>query len=60
MEKSIVVAIDVGSTKICTLIAQIEDENSIRILGVGIEPSEGIRKGTVVDIPQAANSIAKS
>lgn len=60
MEKSIVVAIDVGTTKICTLIAQIESENSIRILGVGIEPSQGIRKGTVVDIPLAANAIAKS
>lgn len=60
MEKSIVVAIDVGTTKVCTLIAQIEGENSVRILGVGIEPSQGIKKGTVVDIPLAANAIAES
>ena len=60
MEKTIIVAIDVGTTKVCTLIAQIDAQNSIRVLGVGIEPSNGIRKGTVIDIPQAANSIAKS
>lgn len=60
MEKRIIVAIDVGTTKVCTLIAQIESENHIRILGVGIEPSQGIRKGSVVDIPLAASSIAES
>jgi cell division protein FtsA len=60
MEKRIVVAIDVGTTKVCTLIAQIESENHMRILGVGIEPSQGIRKGSVVDIPLAASSIAES
>ena len=60
MEKSIIVAIDPGTSKICTLVAQTENENSIRILGVGIEPSQGIRKGSVVDLPLAAGAIAKS
>lgn len=60
MEKKILVAIDVGTTKICTLVAQIEGQTSVRILGVGIEPSQGIKKGTVVDIPLAAASIAES
>ena len=61
MEKdAIITAIDVGTTKICTLTAQVEDENNVRILGVGIEPTQGIRKGMVIDIPLAANSIALS
>jgi len=35
----IVVGIDVGTTKVCTLVGRVE-EKAIRILGVGIEPSE--------------------
>jgi cell division protein FtsA len=46
----IVVGIDVGTTKVCTLIGRVEDENTIRILGVGIEQSGGIRKGVIVDL----------
>ena len=55
-----ITAIDVGTTKVCTLTAQIEDEQSFRILGVGIEPTQGIRKGMIVDIPLASNSVAMS
>jgi len=58
--EEIVVGIDVGTTKVCTLVGRIEDENSIRILGVGIEPSEGIKKGTIVDLDAASQSITRS
>jgi cell division protein FtsA len=56
----IVVGIDVGTTKVCTLVGRVEDEKSIRILGVGIEPSEGIRKGIIVDLGAASQAIARS
>ena len=59
-QNTYITAIDVGTTKVCTLAAQVEDEQNIRILGVGIEPTQGIRKGMVIDIPLAANSIAMS
>ncbi len=55
----IVVGIDVGTTKVCTLVGRVE-ENSIRILGVGIEPSGGIRKGVIVDLAAASQAISKS
>lgn len=58
--EEIVVGIDVGTTKICTLVGRIEDESSIRILGVGIEPSEGIKKGTIVDLEAASQAIIRS
>ena len=58
--EEIVVGIDVGTTKVCTLVGRIEDENSIRILGVGIEPSEGIKKGTIVDLEAASQAITRS
>ncbi|MDK1029293.1 MAG: cell division protein FtsA [Anaerolineae bacterium] len=58
--EEIVVGIDVGTTKVCTLVGRIEDDNAIRILGVGIEPSEGIKKGTIIDIETAAQAISRS
>lgn len=58
--EEIVVGIDVGTTKVCTLVGRVEDNGHIRILGVGIEPSEGIRKGIVVDLAAASQAIKRS
>lgn len=58
--EEILVGIDVGTTKVCTLVGRVEDDRSIRILGVGIEPSEGIRKGIVVDLAAASRAIKRS
>ena len=60
MEEPIIVGIDVGTTKICTLVARVEEEGQIRILGVGIEPSQGMRKGVPVDLRAASQAIARS
>ena len=60
MEEPIVVGMDIGTSKICTLVARVENGNTLRILGVGIEPSQGIRKGAVTDINLAAECIARS
>jgi cell division protein FtsA len=58
--EDIVVGIDVGTTKVCTLVGRVETAKSMRILGVGIEPSEGIRKGIVVDLAAASQAIKRS
>ena len=58
--EEIIVGIDVGTTKVCTLVGRVEDDKSIRILGVGIEPSEGIRKGMIVDLAAASQAITRS
>ncbi|HRT92204.1 MAG TPA: cell division protein FtsA, partial [Anaerolineaceae bacterium] len=47
-------------TKICTLVARLEGDTDMRILGVGIEPALGIKKGNVVDISTATQSISRS
>lgn len=60
MDEPIVVGIDVGTTKICTLVAREEGMGKTRILGVGIEPSQGIRKGVVVDIAAASQAVSRS
>jgi cell division protein FtsA len=60
MDEPIVVGIDIGTTKVCALVARVEGENNMRILGVGVEPSQGIRKGTIVDLGAASQAIARS
>jgi len=55
----IVVGIDVGTTKVCTLVGRVEEED-IRIMGVGIEPSAGIKKGVIVDLVAASQAITRS
>jgi len=60
MEAPIVVGIDVGTTKICTLVGRVEAPEQIHILGVGVEPSLGMRKGVVVDLSAASQAVARS
>lgn len=56
----IVVSVDVGTSKIVTLIAKIDENLNINILGVSEIPSTGIRKGQIVDIEEAVSAINKS
>lgn len=60
MEEPIIVGIDVGTTKVCTLVARVEENKKFRILGVGIEPAQGMRKGVVVDLEAATKAISRS
>ncbi len=56
----IIVGIDIGSTKITTIIATIEEDLTPHIIGVSATDARGIRKGQVVDIDEAVASITQS
>jgi len=60
MDETIVVGIDIGTTKVCTLVGREESPGQIQILGVGVEPSQGIKKGVVVDLTAASQVVARS
>jgi cell division protein FtsA len=60
MDEPIIVAIDIGTTKICTLVGREETPGTLRILGVGVEPSQGVRKGVVVDMVAASQAVVRS
>ena len=55
-----VTAIDVGTTKICTITANVEESGHLRVIGIGIAPSAGMHKGLVVNVKEAAQSIQAS
>ncbi|MHB8104519.1 MAG: cell division protein FtsA [Dehalococcoidales bacterium] len=60
MKKSnLVTSIDVGTTKICTIMADVVDDVP-RVVGVGISPSRGLHKGLVINIHEARDSIRDS
>lgn len=52
-----VLAIDIGSTKICAIIANIDSENNIQITGAGIAKAQGLKKGSITNIELASKSI---
>lgn len=53
----LIAALDVGSTKICCLIAQATNNGSIRVSGVGHQASQGIKNGAITDMASAQNAI---
>ena len=59
-KRRIISAIDVGTTKVCTLIAEVGDNGQMRIAGVGNVPSKGMHKGMVVNINEAKETIRDS
>ncbi|MBY0371860.1 cell division protein FtsA [bacterium] len=55
----ILVGIDFGTTKICVVVGQATPEG-LQIIGIGKQPSHGIRKGVVVNIPQTVEAVKKA
>ncbi len=60
MARKTITAIDVGSSKITTVISSVEDNQTPSVIGVCSYPSKGIKKGVVVNIDDATNSISES
>jgi len=55
-----ILAIDIGSTKVCAIIAEIDDEGKLQVQGHGIAKSQGIKKGAITNIELASRSIKKA
>jgi len=60
MGKRIISAVDVGSSKVCAVIASCEEDGAPQVIGVASQPSQGIKKGVVVNIDDSINSIAST
>jgi cell division protein FtsA len=56
-EQRVFVGIDVGTKKVCTLVAHPDEQDELRILGVGVAPTRGMRKGGVVDLNGLLRSV---
>jgi cell division protein FtsA len=58
--QDLITAIDIGTTKICVLIAQPQTAGALEIVGIGHAPSHGLRKGVVVDIQKTVHAIRQA
>ena len=58
-KEKIIVGLDIGSTKVCTLIA-VPRESGLEPIGLGVAESKGLKKGVVVNLEAAVESIKKS
>lgn len=56
MREDIIVGLDIGTTKICAVVGKITGDG-IEIIGLGSHPSEGLRKGVVINIDKTVESI---
>ena len=58
-DETVLVAIDIGTTKVCVLIGETGGRGSaVDVIGIGLAPSDGLRKGVVVDIDRTVQSVA--
>ena len=56
----IVVGLDVGTTKICVVVAAVDEKGWCEIIGIGTTPSKGLRKGVVINIDATVDSIKRA
>lgn len=56
-QKRIITGMDIGTTKVCVTIAELSRDATLEVIGIGISPSLGLRKGVVVDIDQTVRTI---
>jgi len=58
--EDIVVGLDVGTTKICAIIGELNADGMVDVIGVGSSPSRGLRRGVVVNIDHTVSAIRKA
>jgi cell division protein FtsA len=58
-KKKLIVGLDIGTTKVCAIMGE-WTENGLEIIGIGTQPSEGLRKGVVVNIDSTIESVRKA
>ena len=58
--ENIIAVLDIGTTKITALVGEMDDSGSIYVIGHGTAPSEGLRRGVVIDMERTVRSIRKA
>jgi cell division protein FtsA len=59
-KRSPIAGLDLGTTKVCCVIGEADEGGAFRVIGVGISPSRGLRKGVVVNIDSTVESIRQA
>jgi len=57
---NVLIGLDLGTTKVCAIVGEVKDGGQVDIIGIGISPSHGLKKGVVVNIDSTVESIKKA
>lgn len=60
MNERIVVGLDIGTTKVCAVVASADELDRINVLGIGISESDGLNRGVVVNIDKTVSAVQKA
>jgi cell division protein FtsA len=59
-DRHLIVGLDIGTSKVVALVGEVGADNSIEIIGLGTQPSRGLKKGVVVNIESTVQSIQRA
>lgn len=59
-DKNLIVALDIGTSKIAVLVGEVGEDNQIEVVGFGSHPSRGLKQGVVVNIESTVQSIQRA
>ncbi|HEX2790236.1 MAG TPA: cell division protein FtsA, partial [Steroidobacteraceae bacterium] len=59
-DKDVIVGLDIGTSKVVALVGEITADGSIEVIGLGSQPSRGLKKGVVVNIESTVQSIQRA
>ncbi|MFW5926520.1 MAG: cell division protein FtsA, partial [Wenzhouxiangella sp.] len=59
-DKSLVVGLDIGTSKIVAIVGEMQPDGQVEVIGLGSHPSRGLKRGVVVDIESTEQSIQRA
>src|SRR4051794_38346824 len=59
-EDKYIVALDIGTSKVCVLVGEINDRGQLEIIGKGTSPMKGTRRGNIINLDQAIDAVKKA
>ena len=59
-DKKLIVGLDIGTSKVSAVVGEVSEERGVEVIGIGIHPSRGLKKGVVVNIESTVQSIQRA
>ena len=59
-DRKLIVGLDIGTSKVVTVVGELASENSLEIIGIGSNQSRGLKRGVVVNIESTVQSIQRA
>lgn len=59
-DKKLIVGLDIGTSKVSAVVGEVSEERGVDVIGIGIHPSRGLKKGVVVNIESTVQSIQRA